>query len=193
MNEFLSIFITWQFLVLCIGIAAITFVLRTIIEFAVLDNPHMPGSRASSFWRDVVLVILPIILGMIFAVVGKSFPYPEVLSESYSKFLFSASAGLLSPTLYRVIRALLWKNTTGEQPMPPFQPIPGFPPVDPNVIANLIVPQAPVVLSPPVSADPPVVMPTQPTQSVVVNVTQPTADDVNKVPSEPTDLSEPKL
>lgn len=186
MNEFLSIFITWQFLVLCIGIAAVTFVIRTIIEFAILDNPHMPGNRASKFWREVVLVILPIVLGVVFAAVGKSFPYPAVISEAYSKFLFSASAGLLSPTLYRVIRALLWKNTTGEQPMPPFQPIPGLPAVDPNVIAGM-VPNIPNVF--------PVVDSTtiNPNQSVTVNLVQPTSDDLNKEPGEPEDPSEPKL
>jgi len=111
MTEFLSIFLTWQFLVLCVGIAAITFVIRTIIEYFILNNPRMPGNSQSRFWRDLALVILPIGLGILFAVFGKSFPYPEAISEPYSKFLFSSSAGLLSPTLYRVIKALFWKPT----------------------------------------------------------------------------------
>jgi len=175
MNEFLSIFITWQFLVLCIGIAAVTFVFRTIIEFVILDNPRMPGNRTSKFWRDVVLVILPILLGATFAIVDTSFPYPAVISESYSKFLFSSSAGLLSPTLYRVIKALLWKNTTVVND----RPAPFYFPTDPNV----------QVIDPVTQTDPITGL----VQSVIVNIKPPTADDVNKEPSEPSEPFEPKV
>lgn len=127
MNEFLSIFITWQFLVLCVGITAITFIFKTIIEYSILNNPNMPGNSRSRFWRDLVLPLLPIILGVLFAIFAKSFPYPAVMTEIYSKFLFGISAGLLSPTLYRVIRAMLWKNVgNNDTPISPF-PQPVFP------------------------------------------------------------------
>jgi hypothetical protein len=147
MNEFLSIFLNWQFLVLCGGIAAVTFVIRTTVEFAILDNPHMPGSRESRFWREFVLVILPIVLGFIFPVIARSFTYPDVIHDIYSKFLFSASAGLLSPTLYRVIKALMWKNVGDTQPLAPLPPLPVLPvPVIQNVInAPPPVPELPVV------------------------------------------------
>ncbi len=116
MNEFLSIFLTWQFLVLCVGIAAITFVIRTLIEYMILNNPKMPGTSQSRFWRDFVLVVLPIVLGMLFPFVSSDLSYPALVQDNASKFLFSASAGLLSPTLYRVIKALLWKNVSENSP-----------------------------------------------------------------------------
>lgn len=124
MNELLSIYLTWQFVVLCGGIAAITFLIRTTIEYFILNNPRLPGNSQSRFWRDFALVILPILLGILFAIFGKSFPYPTPLNEPYSKFLFSSSAGLLSPTLYRVIKALLWKSTLDNNQ--PYQPYPLF-------------------------------------------------------------------
>jgi hypothetical protein len=116
MNEFLAVFLTWQFLVLCVGIAAITFVIRTLVEYFILNNPKMPGNSSSRFWRDVALVILPILLGIVFPLIGRDFPYPLAIVDSSSKFLFSSSAGLLSPTLYRVIKALLWKNVSETAP-----------------------------------------------------------------------------
>lgn len=135
MTEFLSIFITWQFLVLCVGIAAITFVIRTTIEFFILNNPRMPGNSQSKFWREFFLVILPIVLGFLFAIFGNSFPYPEPILDPYSKFLFGSAAGLLSPTLYRVIKALFWKTAGGEPIMPqppfPYNPQPPYGPQPP--------------------------------------------------------------
>lgn len=116
MDAVLSIFVTWQFLVLCIGITAITFIFRTTIEYFILNNPKMPGSSGSRFWTDLALPLFPIIVGMIFVFIAKSFPYPSVMTEEYSKFLFSISAGLLSPTLYRVIKALLWKDVNNGIP-----------------------------------------------------------------------------
>ena len=183
MNEFLAIFITWQFLVLCLGIAAVTFIVRTIVEFAILNNPRMPGNSSSRLWRDVILVILPILLGILFFFVGKSFAYPTAITESYGKFLFSAVAGLLSPTLYRVIKAMLWNqaniNPTPSPYTPNFPPNPSpfplFPPTnDPNIF-------------PPVNS---------PIQNVNVNVNAPPTAPINpeQAPSDLNqDLVEPKI
>jgi hypothetical protein len=155
MNDLLSIFITWQFLVLCVGIAAVTFVFRTTIEYFILNNPRMPGNSHSRFWRDFILVIFPIFVGVLFAFVAKSFPYPQAIYEPYARILFTASAGLLSPTAYRVIKALLWRNAGGEQPQqPPYNPFfpqnPNFPsnpmfPSNPNFPQNHIFPQNPII------------------------------------------------
>lgn len=116
MNELLSIYLNWQFIVLCVGISAICFIVRTIVEYAILNNPNLPGDSKNKFWRDVFLVLFPVLCGMAFPFIAKTFPYPAVVTETYSKFLFSASAGLLSPTAYRVIKALLWKNVSETAP-----------------------------------------------------------------------------
>jgi hypothetical protein len=168
MIEFLSIFATWQFLVLCLGIAAVTFVFRTTIEYAILNNPSMPGNSHSRFWRDFILVIFPVILGVVFAFTGKSFPYPEAIYEPYSRLLFSASAGLLSPTAYRVIKALFWRHA-GQEPQVqnPYGPV--FPQ---NPFQNPVFPQNPFQ------------NPIFP-QNSVTPTDQPSADDSGTDPSEP--------
>lgn len=116
MNELLSIFATWQFILLCTGISAFCFFVRTIIESMILNNPNMPGNSKSKFWRDVFLVLLPVVCGFVFPLFAKTFIYPVALTDIYSKFLFSSSAGLIAPTAYRVIKALLWKNVSDSAP-----------------------------------------------------------------------------
>lgn len=110
MQEFLSIFMTWQFVLLCFSICAVVFMARKIVEYFILNNPKMPGDSQSAFWRDFVLVIMPIVLGGSFPFVAKSFTFPDVLHDSYSKFMFGLSAGLFGPILYRIIKAFLWKK-----------------------------------------------------------------------------------
>lgn len=130
MDTLISIFVTWQFVILTIGIAAMTMLFRTFIEYFWLDNPRLPGNSKSKIWREGVLTTFPIFMGILFAIFGKSFPYPEAINEPYSRFLFGSSAGLLSPTLYRVLKAFLWKNAGIDPSSPPFPP-PVFPPVPP--------------------------------------------------------------
>lgn len=144
MNELLSIFLTWQFLLLCIGFAALTFLVRVVIEFSVLNNPKLPGNSQSKVWREGFLVLFPVILGFVFPWVGKSFSYPIVLVDPYSKFMFSASAGLLSPIAYRVIKAALWKTVDSGQSSDP------TPPPFAGIINNIQTSTAP----PPPVADP---------------------------------------
>lgn len=122
MNEFLAVFLTWQFVLLCLGIAAVTFLVRTLVEYFVLDNPNMPGNSKSRFWRDVFLVMFPVILGIAFPWIGKSFPYPLQIHDPYSKILFCSVAGFFSPTLYRVIKAMLWKEVSPD-PQPSVFPV----------------------------------------------------------------------
>lgn len=108
MDELLRIFISWQFIVLCLGIASITFVIRKIFEFIILSNPQLPGSKNSALWRSLILPILPIIIGGIAAFFANTYPYPEGLGASeFGRVCFGLAAGALSTTLYRVILELI--------------------------------------------------------------------------------------
>jgi len=108
MDELLRIFLSWQFIVLTLGIASITFVIRKIMEFFILNNPKMPGSKNSIFWRSLVLPVLPIIIGGIATFLSTGYPYPELLGASeFGRVCFGLGAGALSTTLYRVILELL--------------------------------------------------------------------------------------
>lgn len=94
--------LSWQFWVFCLGLAAITFVIRKAVEFFILDNPKMPGSRTSSLWRNLLLPIAPICNGVIIGFFAKQYPYPEGISSASGRVFFGLVAGLLSSTVYRL-------------------------------------------------------------------------------------------
>lgn len=113
MDELLRIFLSWQFIVLTLGIASITFVIRKILEFVIINNPKLPGNKNSILWRSVILPVLPIIIGGIATFLSKSYPYPELLGASeFGRVCFGLAAGALSTTLYRVILELLKSKIT---------------------------------------------------------------------------------
>jgi len=106
---FYAIF-SWQFLLLCIGIAAMTFVVRKIVEYFVLDNPKLPGSRVSKLWRELLLPIGPVVGGALVGLVSSNYPYPEGISAASGRVIFGLVAGFLSGLVYRVIAGMLKKS-----------------------------------------------------------------------------------
>jgi hypothetical protein len=107
MDTGLEALLSWQFLLFCLSIAAITFVIRKIFEFVVLDNPKMPGNRTSRLWTELLLPIGPVFTGAAVAFFAKQYPYPSGISSASGRILFGLVAGLLSGLIYRVIRGML--------------------------------------------------------------------------------------
>jgi len=107
MDAGLEALLSWQFLLFCLGIAAITFVIRKIVEFAILDNPKMPGNRFSKVWRELLLPIGPVFTGAIVAVLASKYPYPSEITSISGRFLFGLVAGFLSGLVYRIISGML--------------------------------------------------------------------------------------
>lgn len=106
MNEIVNIFITWQFVILCVSISCGTLIFRKLIDFFILENPKIPANTHSRIWRELILPFTPIFIGIGFGALQIPFPYPEALSNGTSKFLFASSAGMLAPIVYRVIVAI---------------------------------------------------------------------------------------
>jgi hypothetical protein len=96
-----------NFIFLCIGIALITALVRKVIEFFILDNPKMPGSKTSKFWTDLFLPAFPILFGLVFGLVAKMYPWPDGFSAESARMIFSLSAGGLSSTVFRVVKSFL--------------------------------------------------------------------------------------
>lgn len=107
MDELLSALLSYQFVLLCLAIAAVTYVIRLLVEFFILDNPKMPGTRASKLWRDVLLPIAPYVNGILIGVFIKSGIYPNVIASTGSRIEFALVAGSLSGLVYRVISGVL--------------------------------------------------------------------------------------
>lgn len=106
MDTMLQALLSWQFLLFCLALAAITFVVRKIVEY-VLDNPSVPASKESKFWKELALPILPVLLGCVGAVVAKQYPYPDGLTSISGRVAFGLVAGLLSGLVYRVVNSFL--------------------------------------------------------------------------------------
>ena len=106
MDPLLGMFLSWQFIVFGLAIAAIMFVVRTVVEYFVKD---------SKIWKDLVLPILPVLVGGLASVLISSYPYPNELTSVGSRAVFGFVAGLLSGLMYRVIKSLVQQKITSSK------------------------------------------------------------------------------
>jgi hypothetical protein len=105
MDTMLQALLSWQFLLFCLAIAAIVFVLRTIAEY-VMKNWAF-AARESSLWNDLLLPILPVLLGTGLAFFVKKYPYPEGLMSISGRMIWGLVAGLASGLVYRLFKTFL--------------------------------------------------------------------------------------
>jgi hypothetical protein len=103
-----------------------------MIEFFILDNPKMPGTRASKFWNDLFLPLAPLANGAIVAVLfGDKLPLPADLHSLGVRITYGLVAGLLSGFVYRILRALLLTRAglspADDDKLSPFPPYPYAP------------------------------------------------------------------
>jgi len=97
----------WQFGLLALAISAITFLFRKVLEFFVIQNPKVPLTKTSLFWRDLFLPILPILIGGFFGYFITSYPYPAGINDISSRILFGLVGGMMSGTIYRIIKKIV--------------------------------------------------------------------------------------
>lgn len=104
MDPILQMFLSWQFIVFGLAVAAIIFVVRTVVEYFV---------KKSQIWKELILPILPVFIGGFFSLFIKSYPYPNDLTSTGSRLVFGVVAGLLSGLMYRVIKSLINQKIGG--------------------------------------------------------------------------------
>jgi len=108
MDPILNTLLSWQFIVFGLAVASALFVFRRVIEYFLdiyfkLDKQ----SKLYKLWSDLILPILPMVLGAVGALSISSFPYPNDLTTTGSRFVFGLVAGLMSGLFYRVIKSLV--------------------------------------------------------------------------------------
>lgn len=109
MDNVLQALLSWQFVFFALAIAAMTFVVRKVIEFAI-DSPSIPTGNANKegrFWREVVLPISPVLIGAGAGFLVKMYPFPEGIESASARIMFGMVAGLLSGLLFRIIKGVL--------------------------------------------------------------------------------------
>lgn len=105
--------LTWQFLLLCLTVSAIMFVVKQTSVY--LFNKYYKLKKFLKFWNDVLLPILPIFIGGLLVKLAPGYPYPESLKDFGSKLFFGITAGLFSGVVYRVLKSLLLSNIKGTE------------------------------------------------------------------------------
>jgi hypothetical protein len=108
MDSILNTLLSWQFIVFGLAVAAALFVLRRLVEYC-LDIYFKVDkqSKLYKFWTELLLPILPMLLGSGGAVAISTFPYPNDLTTTGSRFVFGLVAGLMSGLFYRIIKSVV--------------------------------------------------------------------------------------
>lgn len=104
--DLLSQLFGWQFMLFCLGIASITFVVRSTVEHLLV------GAKNIRVWKELILPIFPVIVGALVSGFATSYPYPDGFDSTSGRTMFGLVAGLLSGLLYRVIKSLLSSKIT---------------------------------------------------------------------------------
>ncbi len=133
MDPILQTLLSWQFMLFGLAIAAVVFIVRTIVEY-LIEN-YTPFAKETKLWNDLILPLLPVFLGPIGACLVKKFPYPDGLTDTDSRVIFGLVAGLLSTLLYRVVKALLLQklDTSSAAAPAPALPAPTTNPAKPPI------------------------------------------------------------
>lgn len=103
MDLALSMLLSWQFVLFCLGIAALTYVVRIIVEYALAQYNKLD----SKLWKEVLLPIGPVVSGPFIAKIFESYPYPSDLKSVGGRVVFGLVAGLFSGLVYKIIKGLL--------------------------------------------------------------------------------------
>lgn len=106
MDPILEMFFSWQFIVFSLAVAAVIFVIRTVVEYFVQKSKP----AVKKLWHDLFLPILPVFVGGFIGHFFKSYPYPNDLTSDGNRIVFGVVAGLLSGLLYRVIKSLIMQK-----------------------------------------------------------------------------------
>lgn len=103
-NVLLALF-TWQFILFCLATFGITVIIRRIAEYLLANNKYF--AKESKLWRDLLLPLLPIGIGIIFAVIAKAYPYPVDMHATSARVAWGLAGGLLSGLGYRVVNSFV--------------------------------------------------------------------------------------
>lgn len=111
MDTLLQAFLSWQFLFFCLAIGAVIFVIRQVVEYGMENwwplKQWTAAHRDAKLWRNLILPILPILLGQGAALLAKGYPYPEGFSSTSGRVVFGLVAGFTSGLVVRLFRSFL--------------------------------------------------------------------------------------
>ena len=132
MDQILTQFFTINFIFFCLGVAALTFIIRRVIEFIIIANPAVPATKNSKFWTEFFLPLFPILIGPIVNYFVKLSSAP--FDKAGGRVFYGLVGGFLSGFVYRMVKSFLIKSS-GPDSSPSFPPFPPMP-----TTATVVVP-----------------------------------------------------
>lgn len=109
MDTVIEAFLSWQFLFFCLAIGAVVFVIRQIAEYWMKNwwplKQWKAANKQAKLWRDLILPILPILLGQAAALLATGYPYPEGFSTLSGRIAFGLVAGFTSGLVVRLFKS----------------------------------------------------------------------------------------
>jgi len=108
METALQNLLSWNFLLLCLTIAAINFSLRKITDYCMVQFNLV--NKFAKFYNDVFLPLSPILTGLLFCGVATKYPYSSDIVSLSGRLSMGLTAGSFSSIIYRVIRSMIKSN-----------------------------------------------------------------------------------
>jgi uncharacterized membrane protein len=105
MDAAIQTLLSWQFLMFCLAIAAMTFVFRKFIEYFI----HKYMKNCHKFWSEVALPTIPVLLGGLIGFFVKEYPFPSDIQTASGRVFFGLVAGMFSGLVYRLAKSYLNK------------------------------------------------------------------------------------
>lgn len=107
-----SAFVNWQTVLFCLGIAILTYVVRTIVEAV------WKGADKNDVWNEVGVRLGPIGTGVGLVFASKTFPWPtQIVGSSLAMAFYGAACGVASAYVYAAFRA--WLTVAGKNGFTP--------------------------------------------------------------------------
>ncbi len=90
-----------QALLLCLGIFMLTYGIRKVVETA------WAGAKTNKWWTEVFLPMGPVGTGVILAFVAKSYAWPDLVQDPWSRAFYGGACGMASGWVYNRFRSIL--------------------------------------------------------------------------------------
>lgn len=120
MDNALQILLSYQFLLFCLAITAFTYVTNIIVNYIFTVKGYV--AKENHLWTELILPILPIVLGCIAALVAKQYPFPAEIVSNSGRLAFGLVAGLLSGFVWRWVKSIIKSKINNLNPIKPQDP-----------------------------------------------------------------------
>lgn len=101
---------TWPVLFFCVGLYLITEIFRRV------GNRLLAKSEKGLWWwREVVLVVLPALIGALFALGMTRYPYPQGVNSDGVRFFFGLVCGGCNSLVVRVAKSIFHRVTATKE------------------------------------------------------------------------------